>query len=606
MLSCGQNRLNLSSDLSILDRIYVKILKWRRDYLSDYTFVILLAALVGLAGGFAAVLLKSIIHTVEAYTVSLAKNILFLFIPILGIFIVSALKHYIFPKVSAYTGIGNVVYSIARDSAYIPTTLTYSRMITAGLTMGFGGSAGLESPIVVTGSAIGANIARFFRLGHKYRTLFIGCGTAAGVAAIFNAPIGGILFALEVIIPHFSTEIFIPVLISAATGSIFSQIFMGSEVLFHIDQVTVFTPREIPYVVILGVLSGLTSLYYTRVGLWVQKLLAYWPKWYVRALMGGLLLGLLIFLIPVFYGEGYISVRALLYLQFQSLMGNSVLFQSLTDQAWAVSLFFLVLIIGKPLAANLTIASGGDGGTFAPSFITGAFLGYWFYHMCSWLIPGATLSPVNYILFGMSGLLAGVMHAPLTAIFIIAEMSGGYTLFIPLMLVVAVAYFTKLRFNRKPIYLQANKFQDLDIAHQDAISLHEIQLKDLLHNEVEPLRSDFSLGELVKIVSNSKANEFPVLHDGQLIGIIVVVDIRRWLFRTENYTLIKVKDLMQLPEATVDLSENMASVLAKFDTTGAWVLPVLEHRKFKGFIYKSEVISAYRDALHKARELDKE
>ncbi len=591
--------------LGILDRFYVKILKWRRDYLSDYTFVILLAVLVGLAGGLAAVLLKSIIHTVEAYTATLAKKMLFLFIPILGILIVSALKHYIFPRVSAFTGIGNVVYSIARDSAHIPTTLTYSRMITAGLTMGFGGSAGLESPIVVTGSAIGANIARFFRLGHKYRTLFIGCGTAAGVSAIFNAPIGGILFALEVIIPHFSTEIFIPVLISAATGSIFSQIFMGSEVLFHIDQVTIFHPREIPYVVMLGILSGLTSLYYTRVGLWVQKLLAYWQKWYVRALMGGLMLGLLIFLVPVFYGEGYISVRALLYFQFQNLMGNSFLFQSLTDQPWAVSLFFLVLIMGKPLAANLTIASGGDGGTFAPSFITGAFLGYWFYHMCIWLIPGATLSPTNYILFGMSGLLAGVMHAPLTAIFIIAEMSGGYTLFIPLMLVVAIAYFTKLRFNRKPIYLQANKFQDLDIAHQEAISLHEIQLKDLLHNDAEPLRSDLSLGDLVKIVSGSKANEFPVLHDGLLIGIIVVVDIRRWLFRTENYGQIKVKDLMQLPEATVDIEENMASVLAKFDTFGAWVLPVLEHRKFKGFIYKSEVFAAYRDALHKARELDK-
>lgn len=592
--------------MRVLDKVYGRVLKWRREYLSDYTFVILLAVLVGLAGGLAAVLLKTIIHTVEAYSVTLAANMLFLFIPILGIFIVSALKHYIFPKVSAFTGIGNVVYSIARDSAYIPTTLTYSRMITAGLTMGFGGSAGLESPIVVTGSAIGANIARFFRLGHKYRTLFIGCGTAAGVSAIFNAPIGGILFALEVIIPHFSTEIFIPVLISAATGSMFSQIFMGSEVLFHIDQVATFYPREIPYVVILGILSGLVSLYYTRVGLWVQRALGFWKQWYTRALAGGLLLGLMIYLVPVFYGEGYISVRALLYLQFQNLMGSSMLFQSLTDQPWAVSVFFLLLIIGKPLAANLTIASGGDGGTFAPSFITGAFLGYWFFHMATWWIPGAPLSPINYILFGMSGLLAGVMHAPLTAIFIIAEMSGGYTLFIPLMLVVAVAYFTKLRFNRKPIYLQANKFQDIDTAHQEAISVHEIVLADLVHKDFSALNTNQTLGELVKIVAESKSNEFPVLQDGYLSGVIVVVEIRRWIFRTEEYQRIKVKDLMQLPSATVDIEENMASVLAKFDTTGAWALPVLDQRKFIGFIYQTEVLGAYREALHKAGDISHE
>lgn len=604
MLSCGQNRHNKAAAVGVLDRVYGRILKWRRDYFSDYTFLLLLAVLVGLAGGLAAVFLKTIIHTVEAYSATLATKMLFLFIPILGIFIVSALKHYIFPKVSTFTGIGHVVYSIAHDSAHIPPTLTYSRMLTAGITMGLGGSAGLESPIVVTGSAIGANIARFFRLGHKYRTLFIGCGTAAGVAAIFNTPIGGILFALEVIIPHFSTEIFIPVLISAATGSIFSQIFMGSEVLFHIDQVSIFNPREIPYVVILGVLSGLTSLYYTRVGLWVQKWLAYWQRWYTRALAGGLILGLLIFLIPVFYGEGYISVRALLYFQYQNLMGSSVLFQPVVDQPWAISLFFLILIFGKPMAANLTIASGGDGGTFAPSFITGAFLGYWYYHICTWLIPGATLSPVNYILFGMSGMLAGVMHAPLTAIFIIAEMSGGYTLFIPLMLVVAIAYFTKLRFNRKPIYLQANKFQDLDIAHQEAVSLNEIKVEQLLHDDVEPLHSEQTLGELVQVVSGSKSNEFPVLQDGIMQGIIVVVDIRRWIFRTEDYTRLKVKDLMQLPDATVDIQENMASVLSKFDQTRAWALPVLEQRKFKGFIYKSEVYAAYRESLHKARELE--
>ena len=587
--------------MRLIDRIYVKVLSWRRRFLGDYTFVLLLAILVGVVAGLASVVLKSIIHTVETYTTTLTSKGFFLVVPLLGILLVSALKHFFFRKVSTFSGIGSIIYSIARTNARIPGMLMYTRMITSGLTMGFGGSAGLEA--VVTGSAIGSNLASFFHLGHKFRTLFIGCGSAAGLAAIFNAPVAGTLFALEVLIPHFSTEIFIPVLISAASGSLFSQLFMEGEVLFQISEVSTFKAIEVPLVVLLGMLSGVTSIYYTKVGGWVQNRLKQMESWYLRAIFGGLLLGGLLFAFPLFYGEGYLSVRSLLDHEVTGLYESS-LFSYLPDSAVVMSLFLVALVLLKPIAASLTLGGGGDGGMFAPSFITGAYLGYLFFFVVVLVFPSWEVNPTNYILLGMSGVLAGVMHSPLTAIFLIAEMSGGYTLFIPLMIIVACAYFMKLYFNQKPIYLQSKLLEDIDFEHQEAISLHQMEMQDLLETDLRKVTPEMNLGEIVQVIATSKRNLFPVVQDQQLLGVLLLDDIRPIMFDTARYQEIRARDLMILPPATIEWNESMSSVLKKFEKTSAWNLPVVDQGKYKGFISKSNILSEYREALRKSRDID--
>jgi len=587
----------------LIDRIYIKVLAWRRRYLRDYTFVLLLAVLVGVVAGLASVLLKTIINTVEIYTTTLTSKGFFLFVPLLGILLVSALKRFFFQKVSTFSGIGSIIYSIARTNARIPGMLMYTRMITSGLTMGFGGSAGLEAPAVVTGSAIGSNLASFFNLGHKFRTLFIGCGSAAGLAAIFNAPVAGTLFALEVLIPHFSTEIFIPVLISAASGSLFSQLFMDGEVLFQISEVSVFKANEVPLVVLLGLLSGVTSIYYTKVGGWVQNQLKQMESWYLRAIVGGLLLGGLLYAFPLFYGEGYLSVRFLLDHEVNGLYESS-LFSFLPGTALFLSIFMTALVLLKPIAASLTLGGGGDGGMFAPSFITGAYLGFLFYTLVILAFPSWQINPTNFILLGMSGVLAGVMHSPLTAIFLIAEMSGGYTLFIPLMIIVACAYFMKLYFHQKPIYLQSKLLEDINFEHQEAISLHQMEMQDLLETDLRQINPETNLGDLVKIIASSRRNIFPVVQAGQLMGVLLLDDIRPIMFDTSRYQELKVKDMMVLPPTTIEWNEPMSSVLSKFEKTGAWNLPVLDQGKYKGFISKSNILSEYREALRKSRDID--
>lgn len=588
--------------MKLLDEWYIKMIRWRRNHIDRQTFIILLAIGVGLLAGLAAVLLKTLITTVADYVTIFPRYLLFL-IPLVGIILVSALKQYFFKEGSEYTGIGNLLQSISKHSAYIHPSLMYSRLITAGLTMGFGGSAGIESTIVVTGSSIGSNVSRFFRMQNKYRTLMIACGAAAGIAALFNAPIAGVIFALEVVLPAFSTTLFIPILIASASGALFAHVFLEGEFIFNVAEVADFQLVELPFIIVLGLACGLVSLYFTylsfSMGSWLNKI----KFWLWRAIIGGVLLGLVLSVLPLFYGEGYLSINQMLNGETKSLLLGTPWDTSI-DNSWKWMLFFAGLVILKPIASNLTILSGGDGGNFAPSFITGGYLGYLFYLMASNLFPEITLSPVNYILIGMAGVLSGVMHAPLMAIFIIAEVSGSYALFIPLMIISALSYFIKYHYEQVPIFLAGRGQYSLAQFHHESLPLNQMKVSELVETEFEHIPVESTLKELLPKIAKSKRNIFPVLtKEQELAGIVLLDDIRGIMFDNAKQET-PIIDIMHNPPAMIEYTENMSDVMRKFDETEAWNLPVSDQGIYKGFLSKSRIFNAYRRELSDSRLLE--
>jgi len=456
---------------------------------------------------------------------------------------------------------------------------------------------------VVTGSAIGSNIARFFKLEPKFRTLFIGCGAAAGIAAIFNAPITGVIFAMEVIIPQFSSTYFIPVLISAASGSILSGFLMPPDSLLQVGEISSFGAEQLPFVLLLGFLCGLTCVYFDYVNRLVYHRLEQIDVWWKKAVLGSISLGFILLLFPFFYGEGYFNLQFFLDGKVRDLIDESI-FGYFHLQPVVIIFFSICLILLKPLATSLTVNSGGDGGMFAPSFITGGFLGYLFYYLLSYANPGLDLNSTNYILFGMSGMLAGVMHPPLTAIFIIAELTTGYTLFVPLMLISAISYFVKLRWDSTPVYFNQSGFQEFKQSYREWASMSEVNVGSLINHNYAALDKDATLGEALQQMGSSRHNIFPVLKDeNTLIGVILIDDIRPLLVDKENYNTVQIKDIMHLPPKMIEIRDSVEKIMNKFDTTESWYLPVLNQDKFVGFLSKSALLSAYRKVWRSSDEV---
>ncbi len=582
-------------------KLLSRFLVWRLKYIGDNNFTLIIAGLIGLVAGLAAVTLKTSVHIIQ----DLLKrnldftgvNYLYLSYPLIGIFLTVLLANFILKEKLGH-GITQILYAISKKSSIIRRTKMYSRMVTSAITVGFGGSVGLEAPIVVTGSAIGSNLARLVHLDYRKRTLLIGCGSAGAISAIFNSPIAGVIFATEVILTEVTINRFIPILIASVCGQLVTIVLLGEDILFSFRLVDGFYARQTHYFILLGIVCGAVSLYFTRLMYFVENRIRSVNGLMTRALIGGLGLALIILVFPPIYGEGYDTIKQLLNGNNDYIFDRSF-FHYLAQNQFIIIPFILLIILVKPIATALTIGSGGSGGIFGPSLFMGGLTGFVFAYTLNLIFPWLNLSVSNFTLVGMCGLMSGVLHAPLTAIFLIAEITSGYMLFVPLMLVSAISLSTISYFEKHSLYtkhlIEAGDFIPYD---KDRMVLSLIDLKKIVEKDLLKIHPDAKLGELVELVRQSKRNIFPVVNeDEELEGIVTLDRIRKDMFDAERQENVVVKAIMSKPPAFVSTSEKMQSVMNKFEITQAWNLPVIDDGKYVGFISKSRIFNAYRKKL---------
>lgn len=470
-------------------------------------------------------------------------------------------------------------------------------MIASSLTIGFGGSVGSEAPIVLTGASIGSNLARIFKLRYKYITLMVGCGAAGAIAGIFNAPMAGIVFTLEVLMLDLTMAFLIPLLISAVSATVISYFFMGEGVMLHFDQVTPFHINMIWIYILVGIFTGLLGIYFTRGTMFLEKRFGTINNWFVRVLIGAVTLGILIFIFPPLWGEGYTSINSVFNNQGADLLNNSIFFQW-KDNPYIVLLVLAGILIFKVFAMSATTGSGGNGGIFAPTLFTGAIAGYFLVFLLNTFFD-LGVPENNFALAGMAGMMAAVMHAPLTGIFLTAEITGGYGLFIPLLITSTVAYVTIMRFEPHSIYTKhLAQTGDLITHHKDKAILRSMEVKKLIENDFEIISPDASLRDLVKSISKSNRNLFPIVdEDGYLKGMVKLSKVKHLIFEHELYDQVMVKDLMFMPEFYISSKDNMETVAKKFETSNRYNLAVIDDGKYLGFISRAVVFSNYRKTL---------
>ena len=582
-------------------KVLMHFLVWRLKHISDSNFTLIMAGIIGLIAGLAAVTLKSTVHglqnVLERNIDITGFNYLYLGYPLVGILLTAIVAKFLFKEKLGH-GITHILYAISKNSSILRKTQMYSRMVTSAITVGFGGSVGLEAPIVVTGSAIGSNFSRLVHLDYKKRTLLIGCGAAGAISAIFNSPITGVIFAIEVILTEVKISKFIPILIASVCGQLVSISLLGEDILFSFRLTDSFTAGDTPYYILLGILCGLASLYFTRVMNRTENSIRNIKDDYTRALIGGLGLAVIIFTFPPIYGEGYESIKHLLAGKQLDFLNRSI-FLPWGDNEFVIIAFLFLILLVKPVASALTIGAGGSGGVFAPSLFMGGVTGYFFTRVIGITFPGIYISASNFTLVGMCGVLSGVLHAPLTAIFLIAEITSGYMLFVPLMLVSAISFTTISYFEKYSIYTK-NLIEKGHLIQydRDRIVLSLIDLKKIVETDLLRIDPESTLGEMVNLVKKSKRNIFPVVDkEGELQGIVTLDDIREIMFDHDMYDKVLVKAVMQSPPAHVTPQEKMQSVMNKFELTQAWNLPVIEEGKYIGFVSKSRIFNAYRKKL---------
>ena len=578
-----------------------KFLIWRSRNISPRNFLLILSLIVGLASGLAAVILKNLIHWVQHYLTHLlnqesSPNYLFLVFPMVGILLTILFVKYVVRDDIGH-GVTKILYSIAQKSGLLRAHNMITSMFASSITIGFGGSVGAESPIVLTGASIGSNIGRLFKMNYKTVTLLIGCGAAGAIGGVFKAPIAGLVFTLEILLLDLTMASIIPLLISAVTSASVAYFFLGEGVEFSFTLTEPFELNNIPYFLLLGVVCGLVSLYFTKMLMFVERRFVLMQNTWVKWISGGVVLSVLIFLFPPLYGEGYTTITQLLDGMSSGVLENS-LFYDYRQNSYVFMAFLFCLMLFKVVATATTTGSGGVGGTFAPSLFLGGVTGY-FVAFAVNVFGFATLSLTNFSLVGMAGILSGVMHAPLTAIFLIAEITYGYGLFIPLMITSLVSYLTIKYFEPHSIYTKRLALRgQLITHHKDRAVLTLMKLNKVIETDFHPILPSATLGELVKIIATAKRNIFPVVNkDEELEGIVLLDDVRSIMFDGEVYGTTLVSQLATIPPAFIDVSDSMDFVMKKFEETGAWNLPVLNGRKYIGFVSKSKILTAYREVL---------
>lgn len=570
-----------------------------KNKLSRNKMLLLVSVIIGLVTGCAAIILKYTVHYIQQFLQSdhnfTGQEYLIAISPMLGI-LLTVLFIEVVLKGRLGRGISNILYEITNKRSIVHKDKIYSHGVTSALTVGFGGSAGLEAPIVVTGSAIGSNIAKKFGLGYKDRTILLAAGAAAGISAVFNAPITGVIFALEVILVTSSISQFIPIILASVVGALLSKIVFNEDILFVFKLQENFNYLNVPYYIILGILCGVISLYYSKVNTILDNLQAKFKEHkYTRAVAGGLLLSFLYLLFPTIFGEGYHSVKLLANGQFDKVFNNSIVSGYLSNE-WFFIFFIGIIALIKVIATAITISSGGNGGNFAPSIFVGAYTGYFFSALINKI--NITHLPLgNFTLVAMAGILSGVFYAPFTGIFLIAEITGGYELILPLMLVSAISYtFTK---HFQPYSMDTKKWAQkgkIFTSDKDLNVLKLLRTSKLIENDFIPVSISGNLGDIVAAIKCSNRNSFPVLNSArQLLGIIDLDEVRELMFRQELYTTMTVKELMLKPDALVKINESMMSAVKKFDVSKHWILPVVdENNIYIGFVSKSNIFNKYR------------
>ena len=587
--------------------VYMALHRWRLRHLSEQGTLLLLSVLVGLLSGLAAVLLKTLVawssHTVMTLT-SGSSRLVIAVLPLVGILLTILFVRYVVRGDIGH-GLPSVLLAISRGHSRLPSKNIYTSLIASTLTVAFGGSVGLEAPIASTGSAIGSNIGRLFRLSPKSLRLLLGCGAAGAIAGIFKAPFAGIMFVVEVFLFDLSATTALPLLLSSLAAAVVSYFLMGSSVQFSFQVTEPFQLSQLPFYLILGIFCAAVSLYFLRISDhvegWFGRRKNPWHRWIV----GGVVLGAMVLLFPPLYGEGYAAVTALLNGQ-SDILFSGTLYESMASGTWLPALLLLVLVLLKPVATATTIGSGGVGGTFGPSLVLGGLSGYLVALVLNQLgLP--TQSPANFALVGMAAVMTGVMHAPFMATFLIAEITGGYALLVPLLTASAVAYLCISPFEHHSIYARKlAKHGDLLTHDTDASAWHLMDMQSLIETNFVVVRSGDTLRQLVEEVKNSRRNLFPVLSDDdKFLGVIVFDDVRKIIFQTELYDTVRVDDIMHpLSEGDVVRStDTLTDVVEKFRISDRYNLVVIDaDNRYLGFLSRANTFSAYRRFISEASD----
>ncbi len=582
---------------------WMSILIWRERHIKERTFVILLSLAVGVFAGLAAMVLKWLIHTIASLlstNINVSEgNYLYIILPVIGILLACWYVRYVVRDNISH-GVTRVLYSISQNKSRLKPHNIYTSIVASSITIGFGGSVGAEGPIVYTGAAIGSNIGQAFRLTPRVLMILVGCGAAAGIAGIFKAPIAGMLFTLEVLMLDLTTVTVMPLLISSITAASVAYVFTGYDLEFFFVQSEPFTMGRVPFFIALGIFCGLVSLYFTRVmnmmeRLFNKRLNVQWKK----TLVGGSILAALVFLFPPLYGEGYGAINSLLNGDPSSIVDGSIFYPD-RGSVWFITVYIGLIILLKGFATSATNGGGGVGGTFAPSLYVGCMTGFFFAFLMNNLVGDLGLSVKNFALMGMAGVMSGVMHAPLMGIFLTAEMTGGYELFLPLLIVSTLSYGTIKLFEPYSIYTMRLARDGKLLTHpKDKAVLTLMKMSSVIETDFLSVRPEMNLKQMVDTISQSKRNLFPVLDpENHLIGIVSLDDIRNIMFRPDLYKRMHVSRFMAMPPAKLSTTDTMEAVMKTFDDTGAWNLPVVdENGHYAGFVSKSKIFNSYRRVL---------
>jgi len=581
---------------------FYRFLLWRERHIRERNFILIISFLVGIGAATASLLLKFLIHTIQQLlwaNIREGANYWLLLYPIIGILLAGVFVYYVVRDDISH-GVTKILYAISQRKSRIKPHNMWSSLVASSLTIGFGGSVGAEAPIVLTGAAIGSNLGRLFRMEQKTLMLLVGCGAAGAVAGIFKAPIAGLVFVIEVLMLDLTMTSVLPLLISSVTAATMSYVFSGTEAMFQFSQTEEFVMERIPYVLLLGIFCGLVSLYFTRAMLRVEGIYAGLSHRWQRFILGAAMLSILIFLFPPLYGEGYDTIETLLNGDFIHLMDQSP-FLGMENGYWGIVIFLGLILLTKVFASAATNGGGGCGGVFAPSLYIGCIAGFFFSHVLNFFGLPVDLPEKNFALMGMAGTMSAVMHAPLTGVFLIAELTGGYNLFLPLMITSIGSYVTIRAFEPHSLYtMRLAQKGELLTHHKDKAVLTLMNVGSVIETDFIAVRPDMSLGDVVKeAIAKSSRSMFPVVNtEGVLLGIVLVDNIRNIMFRPELYERFRVSRFMVSPPARIVNDMPMEKIMHIFDDTKAWNLPVVDTEgTYIGFVSKSKIFNAYREVL---------
>ena len=571
-----------------------RLVSFLNSKIEPRTFMILASLVIGILTGIAAAILKDFVGFLEekphVYFQHLGIGFILPFFPLIGI-ILSTIIIVVFFKGELSKGISNLIYQIVRKASNVPKEDIFSHYITSGVSVGLGGSAGLEAPIVITGAAIGSNISKGLKFNYKIRTLLLASGSAAGISAIFNSPIAGVIFAIEVMMPEFSIPSFIPLLIASATAAVVSRFLYSGQIFYLVTEG--WAMNAVPFYILLGILCGAISLYYIKATFYIERYFEKFKKNRSKILFGGTILCIMVFILPPLYGEGYISVKYLLAGQYDKILPTQLAFNFINQNLLLIIVAALI-IITKVIATTLTISSGGNGGLIAPSLFSGAFAGFFLAHLMSYL-GIAQLNHANFIVVGMAGILSGMMHAPLTGIFLGAEVTGGYKLIVPFMIVTALSYFISRYFHAESIYTAPLVKKGVRFrSEQEKSFIRQISVRDILESNFVSLQPNMTLREIMDKIVHSRRNLFPVVDDnGSLLGIITMDDIREIMLNSDVYDVILAYEIMNTHFHSIDINADLNHALEKFEENNIWNLAVTNNGKYLGFISKSNIFNKY-------------